>query len=857
LTIEAKYKFRQPGDIVIYEDEVIFRSSKWGMYLHIAEQALDTAGGTAAARSQGPDFPPHPSELTRPYEVNFAMQKTVWQAIRYAKCPFDSQFLHKGDVVRVTHMRGELEAEGLEVYVGQRDSKEGATAASLFVLEENEGKRRLRHLSSSRVLGVEEGKVVLFKHKHEGGVQTESGLSFFSSSGRKLNSLQNGALVKIACQEKFLAADEEKEQPKEGKRPQSSVFQPLSQSTIQRLPLKATSGERDDVYTIARVDNEEVLEAECIRSSLNALHRYAETMAKGQQPEDNDHRTIERVLSQLIFFLIEADSEDPWTCEGKAQPRRQMLFRTLGAIDVVVKVLSAAFDGCYDLETLGREDPVIRVGGLVYRLLTHVSADSRINERYCAQWVPLFLSHLRRSNESTPLLVESTLTEIFSDNASLLEEVVTPTVIELLVSLLRSRQRDAKYLELLTALCTAQGKPVLRNQRVLGQALLSTQEVLMDLRQNNGIVEVQVQEYDRWVPLRDLRMLSDTHDSGRLYRYFLSLGKLAAALAIGRSKDVTELQERYPFDLCCSCAEDEHLEEEIRSRFVGGILSLHVDQGVLRPMMLPNPIRVMALLQPHDLFPRYSGALPPSLDHLKRLILLHLRSLHGTLSRTNDSANKLTLSVLRLLHFLLSHGLYSSHNEVHSLLPPLCSLLDGTSEVGSRAISKSTTMLFSDSLREREALQRSRLSPGPGTELIVECRLLVCEVLQTVLRIRTDMKVTLFLLNVKGGKSRVSQPFEEPRKSKVVPEQTQSSLGSPQSTRVLETTDGKVWLETTLQDPTLDLQESATQDFLAVISICCSIRIRLCAVLHLAASFLTSYTQSQQLLSVLLPNARK
>lgn len=850
LTIEAKYKFRQPGDVVIYEDEVILRSSKWGLYMHIAEQALDTLVGTAPARSQGPDFAPHPSELTRTYEVNFAKQKTVWQAIHYAKCPFDPQFLHKGDVVRIQHMAGELEAEGFEVYVGERDHKEGISASGLFVLEESAGERRLRHLPSSRVLGVEEGKVVLSKHIHEGGAPLESTLRFFSSSGRKLHKLQNGGLVKIACEGKFLAAVNEEERPEAERRPQTSMFQPLSQAKIQRLPLIAASNERDDVYTITRVEDDEALEAECIRSSLNALHRYAEMMAKGQHPEDSDHSAIEEVLTQLIFFLIQPDSEDPRTCEGPARPRRQQLFRTLGAIDMVVKGLAGAFDGCYDLETLDKDDPVIKVGGLMYRLVTHASADSRASERYCAQWVPLFLSHLRRSNESTPLLVESTLTEIFSDNAPLLEEVVTPTVIELLVSLLRSRQRDAKYLKLLTALCTAQGKPVPRNQRVLGEALLGTQEVLMDLRQNNGLVEVHIREYDRWVPLRDLRTLSDTHDSGRLYHYFLAFGELSAALAAGRNKDVAELQERFPFDLCCGCTEDEQLDEEIRSKFVDGMLSLHVDQGELRPLLLPNPIRVLAALQPHDLFPMYTGALPPSLSHLKSLILLHLRTLRGTLSRTNDSANTLTLSILKVLHFLLSHGLYSSQTEVHSLLPPLCALLDGTTEIGSRTISKSQTMLFSDSLRERESIQRTRFGTGPGTELIVKCRLLVCEVLQTVLRIRTDMKVTLFLLNVKGGK-RDRPQFEEPSKVKVVPEQTQSSLGSPQSTRPLETVDGKLWLEATLQDPTLDLQESATQDFLAVnLDLLQYENATLrCAAFSL---LLASYTQSQRLLSALL-----
>ena len=849
LTMESKYKFRQPGDKVIYGDEMILRSSKWGLYLHVSEQALEAITGSAPTRGQGLDFAPHPSELTRTYEVNFADQKTVWQAVRFAKCPFDPLFLRRGDVVRLEHVAGTIEGEDLEVYIGQRDPKDGITAAGLFILEENDGKRRLRHLASGRLLAVEGGKIALSPHKHENKPELESSLVFYSTSGRLLTNLQSAALVKIACQGNFLSADVEQTPHRAEKRPQTAVFQPLTPSKVERISILAISNERDDVFTIIRADSEEVFEAECIKSSRNALHRYAEQMAKGQKPDHSQHCAIEDILKQLIFFMIKADSEDAWTCEGPAYPRRQQLFRTLGAIDVIVKALAAMFDGCYDLETLGKEDDVVRVCGLMYRLLTHASADSRASERYCAQWVPLFLGHLNRSTESTPILVESALTEIFSDNAALLEEVVTPTVIELLVSLLRSRQRDAKYLELLTALCIAQGKPIPRNQHVLSQALLSTPEVLIKLRNNKGRIQVNIHEYENWIELSELETTSNSRDSGRLYRYFLSLGKLTAALTAGRL--VPEIQAMFPVDLCLNCAEETSLDEEIRSTFVRGLLCLHVDQGELRPMMLPNPIRVLSTLQSDHIFPSYTGILPHFLDQLKRFVLRHLRVLQGALPRTNESANRLTLSVLHLVEFLLTHGLYSSHTEVQALLPSLCSLLDGTMEAGSRALTQSQTMLFSDALKERESLQRSRFTLGAGTEDVVRCRLLTCEVLQTVLKIRTDMKLSLFLLNLKTTKSRETQRFEEPKKNKVLPEQTQSSLSSPQSTRTFETSDGIMWLEKALQDPVLDLKSSAAKDFLTVSLDLLQYRdpnLRY-SVLSLLIS---THIQSQQLLSALL-----
>lgn len=801
LRVESRHRYHSAGDPVLYEDLVLFRSPLTGLYLHSSEHPLPSLPATADIER----FPPHPAEVTHIYEVNFSDLKTVWQAELCAKAGGSLNSLRSGEVVRLSHVDGALEADGRDVYVALRGKR--TTAEGLFVLEGKEGQWRLRHLLSNRLLSLE---------RDEMGISAEGSiLRFYSPSERLLSELSSGLLIKVAGPDnlRFIStAGYLSDSPGVA----SAFFEPLPLDPVPRLLLNVSQAQ-DDTFLLVRADLEEVSEVEFLLSTRNSLYMYTTELQRAH--ESPGHSEVERVLSELVLFVLETESQDPWTCEGPPHPRRQELMRETGVIALVTGLLSAAFDsGLYVLERLKQSDSVIRVCGLAYRILRHASADSRSNERYCAQWLPLYLSHIQRSHEAASVGAEETLTEILSDNTRLLEEVVTTKTVELLVELLRVR-REAKYARLLTVLCTSQGTPVPRNQQALCKELQPG--LFFPLRLTS---QAEVQVGGNWMPIEELKNWSDLYDGGRSYDFFLAQLELIGELA-AENPHATSFCALFPFEICFYCAEDPHLEAEVRRRFVRMQLSLHVNQG-LPALVLPRTVRVATDL---DRFSQLSASSPAFLDSVKRLVFIYLREIQGALPSGENERNGLTKEVLHLALFLVNRGLCKD-DELMGMVDSLTMLLDGTLEiVGGK---RSKTWVDRDQ-------HSNRFLAAPGTELPTQCRLLACQILSAVMQLRQDAKLTSFLRSFKGR----NQPSAPSSRKKVA--DSTSSLSSQQAPGP------NAWIERALLDPSLDVREGTGKDFLAVVlDLLQYEQPQLRSALF---TMLIAYsTQGQQLLSTLL-----
>ena len=562
--VDSRFKLKQWGDPVVYDDHILLKNVKSGLYLHISEKRLDPVADSAPSvteRSGGLDFLPHPSVLTATYDVNLSSLKTVWQPQLYTKGPFHEEVIFHGEVIKLRHTERnglvasdakDYSSDGLpDLFILQQEKGDlVCSSAALFILEEKGGKFRLRHLQSNRVVTVvREGErtvLSLGRHTHEAGFVegSQAEFAFMSTSGRILPVLYHNSIVKVMHSGTFLSSLKEEWSPQAEHPSETPFFEPLQFDQVfsSKFILTTSKENKDeDAFEAVRADIEEVQEVDFLRSSQNVLYRYGTMLQRGQEVELPMHATLERVLTELIFFCVEADSENPFVCEGEPKPRRQLLMRGLGIIDLVARVLTYAFDtGVYVLESMTQSDPVVRVCSLCYRLMKHASTNLRSNERYCAQWMPLFLTHVKLTNEVNSIKAEETLAEILSDNTKLLEEVVTPHMIEMLVDVLTTRQRDAKYMKLLTVLCTSQGIPIRSNQIALSGVLLKNErvrkEVFMEMKQTGSVTEVEVREYSRWLPVSNLQSVSRQEDNNRIYRYFVGLIEMVAELAAGRNR---------------------------------------------------------------------------------------------------------------------------------------------------------------------------------------------------------------------------------------------------------------------------------------------------------------------------------
>jgi hypothetical protein len=676
------------------------------------------------------DFAPHPSVYTKTYEVNMANLKSMWQPVLYRPYSVPAGALCGGSVLQLRHTErvGLAVSEGVDytndglAEVLILTSKEGdqshTHSGSLLQLEVDTDKvhgghygylkdsqaqsYRLRHLTSGRLCAVVKSAATLSLAPHPQDSSPEILQETMNNSAFRLvpttavldNQIKSNTVIRVesAYDGTSLATTNIEFNRKFDKpllQDSEAYFQPLEYEGALQARYKVTAVSNtpeDEAYHVGCPKSEEVEDAEFIKSSQGFLYLFGSQLKDGLEPEISQLQRMQKLLIQLIMFCIEADSDDPYTCEGKAIPRRQQFMRELGIIDLICRVLSYAFDtGIYKLEELTHTDGIIRVCALCYRLLKHISSDDRANEMYCAQWLGLFLNHVQRCREANSFCAEETLIEILSDNKPLLEHFVTPEMINRFVELLWSRERDSKYMKLLTVLCTSQGQAIASNQNAICELVLDNPEncntVLMRVRHVSSVIEVEVSEYARWVKLAEIEEISERKDSKRLYKYFLGLLELIAELAYQRNRNMGVLQQIYSFDVCFACGADPQLNDEIRSRFVRILLYLHIDQGDLQRLSLPNYARVFSDISTMNSFPKAKGIIPPALEIVKHFVYNFLRDLEGVLRAYESSKNLLVKEILVLTQFMVEYGLYINDEELEAMIDPLVYLLDGTTDV--------------------------------------------------------------------------------------------------------------------------------------------------------------------------------
>jgi hypothetical protein len=297
--------------------------------------------------------------------------------------------------------------------------------------------------------------------------------------------------------------------------------------------------------------------------------------------------------------------------------------------------------------------------------------------------------------------------------------------------------------------------------------------------------ESEVEVAGNWVAVAELKHFSELRDGGSTYDFFLAQLELLGELAAG-NPHAASFRSFLSFEICYHCAEDFRLETEVRKRFVRVQLSLHVDQG-LPALEFPRTTR-------NDLVSPIVA--PDLIEVVKRFVYGYLRDIQGALPVGEDEANGLTKEVLRVALFLVSRGL-CKNEEIMAMVDSLTMLLDGTLEAKDKKELRSKTGM------ERE-LHSSRFAATPGAELPTQCRLLVCQIISTVMQLRQEIKLTSFLHSFKGR----DQPSTTPSRKKVA--DSTSSRSSPQAQGPNE------WIERALLDPSMDVREGTGKDFLAI-----------------------------------------
>uniref|UniRef100_A0A803Y733 Inositol 1,4,5-trisphosphate receptor n=1 Tax=Meleagris gallopavo TaxID=9103 RepID=A0A803Y733_MELGA len=428
----------------------------------------------------------------------------------------------------------------------------------------------------------------------------------------------------------------------------------------------------------------------------------------------------------------------------KPNRERQKLMREQNILKQIFGILKAPF------KDKGGEGPLVRLEELsdqknapyqymfrlCYRVLRHSQEDYRKNQEHIAKQFGMMQSQI-----GYDILAEDTITALLHNNRKLLEKHITKTEVETFVSLVR-KNREPRFLDYLSDLCVSNHIAIPVTQELICKCVLDPKNT-----QQRDFLEEEV-----WLTWTDknndhheksIRQLAqearagNAHDENVLsyYRYQL---KLFARMCLDRQYlAIKEISQQLGVDLIFLCMADEMLPFDLRASFyTPGLAAKN----------------------------KFASTMEFVEDYLNNVV-------SEAVPFANEEKNKLTFEVVSLAHNLIYFGFYS-FSELLRLTRTLLGIIDCVQNpqlmmqaVYRKNVRRSiqgvgqmmSTMVLS---RKQSIFSPPSLSAGSTPEpvdrgrsveneniVVMETKLKILEILQFILNVRLDYRIS-YLLSV-------------------------------------------------------------------------------------------------------------
>ncbi|XP_025718315.2 inositol 1,4,5-trisphosphate-gated calcium channel ITPR3 isoform X2 [Callorhinus ursinus] len=494
----------------------------------------------------------------------------------------------------------------------------------------------------------------------------------------------------------------------------------------------------------------------------------------------------------------------------KPNRERQKLMREQNILKQIFGILKAPFrdkggEGpLVRLEELSdqKNAPYQHMFRLCYRVLRHSQEDYRKNQEHIAKQFGMMQSQI-----GYDILAEDTITALLHNNRKLLEKHITKTEVETFVSLVR-KNREPRFLDYLSDLCVSNHIAIPVTQELICKCVLDPKnsDILIqtelrpvkEMAQSHEYLSIEYSEEEVWLTWTDknnehheksVRQLAqearagNAHDENVLsyYRYQL---KLFARMCLDRQYlAIDEISQQLGVDLIFLCMADEMLPFDLRASFCHLMLHVHVDRD---PQELVTPVKFARLwteIPTAITIKDYDSNLNASRDDKKNKFASTMDFVEDYLNNVvseavpfaNEEKNKLTFEVVSLAHNLIYFGFYS-FSELLRLTRTLLGIIDcvqGPSAMlqayddsGGKNVRRSiqgvghmmSTMVLS---RKQSVFGAPSLSASAGTTesldrskfednediVVMETKLKILEILQFILNVRLDYRIS-YLLSV-------------------------------------------------------------------------------------------------------------
>ncbi|XP_060018586.1 inositol 1,4,5-trisphosphate receptor type 3 isoform X1 [Lagenorhynchus albirostris] len=494
----------------------------------------------------------------------------------------------------------------------------------------------------------------------------------------------------------------------------------------------------------------------------------------------------------------------------KPNRERQKLMREQNILKQIFGILKTPFrdkggEGpLVRLEELSdqKNAPYQHMFRLCYRVLRHSQEDYRKNQEHIAKQFGMMQSQI-----GYDILAEDTITALLHNNRKLLEKHITKTEVETFVSLVR-KNREPRFLDYLSDLCVSNHIAIPVTQELICKCVLDPKnsDILIqtelrpvkEMAQSLEYLSIEYSEEEVWLMWTDknnehheksIRQLAqearagNAHDENVLsyYRYQL---KLFARMCLDRQYlAIDEISQQLGVDLIFLCMADEMLPFDLRASFCHLMLHVHVDRD---PQELVTPVKFARLwteIPTAITIKDYDSNLNASRDDKKNKFASTMEFVEDYLNNVvseavpfaNEEKNKLTFEVVSLAHNLIYFGFYS-FSELLRLTRTLLGIIDCVQgppamlqvyeDPGGKNVRRSiqgvghmmSTMVLN---RKQSVFGAPSLPAGAGAPepldrskfeeneniVVMETKLKILEILQFILNVRLDYRIS-YLLSV-------------------------------------------------------------------------------------------------------------
>uniref|UniRef100_A0A674EVK4 Inositol 1,4,5-trisphosphate receptor n=1 Tax=Salmo trutta TaxID=8032 RepID=A0A674EVK4_SALTR len=566
--------------------------------------------------------------------------------------------------------------------------------------------------------------------------------------------------------------------------------------------------EDKEAFAIVSVPLSEVRDLDFANDANKVLELTVRQLQCGNIAQ-NDRRFVTKLLEDLIFFVCEVPNNGQDVLSvviSNPNRERQKLMREQNILAQIFGILKAPFTDqgegpMLKLEDLGdqRYAPFKYMLRLCYRVLRHSQQDYRKNQEYIAKKFSIMQSQI-----GYEILAEDTITALLHNNRKLLEKHITAKEIETFVNLLR-RNREPRFLDYLSDLCVSNKTAIPVTQELICKFILNpaNAEILIQTNMETTLQSSMLQEDTEedeevwlyWIDShkephgKSIRHLAqDAKGNHKLdndvityYRYQLNL---FAKMCLDRQYlAINQVSSQLPVDLILRCMFDDCLPYNLRASFCRLMLHMHVDREPQEAVVAVRYARLWTEIPSKITIHEYEYEFTDtSREEMKRKFAPTMEFVEEYLKDVvsqpfpfgDEEKNELTLEVVHLARNLVYFGFYS-FSELLRLTRTLLAILDFVQHplTDMAELSKSPeagnnvfrTIHGVGEMMTQMVLSRGHVQPHhlPNTPpslqdrkqplcltdnedvMVMDTKLKIIEILQFILSVRLDYRITYLL----------------------------------------------------------------------------------------------------------------